>query len=327
VTGPSEQERAVYHEPGRTFIGAWGLGGLIALFWLLDVALGGGRAHAVAFVLVFVVVVGIEVLTTVAARATRSVTVTRSELRVGDHTVARNSIIGYERDVAAGGRVLGRNVGEGLPRGSSGLAVHLADGTSLVVPTREPRKLAAALELAPTTAEIRPAAAEELATLADLEDRADTVFRVAGYGDLPAATQSHEERDPLVVMVAGRPPVGFIRVDEVDGMAHIEQLSVLPGEQRQGLGTSLVEAACTWAAAHGYPAITMLTFRDVPWNAPLFAKLGFAAVDSLTPGLSEARHWERAIGLDAIGPRVALRRELVGAHDDPPRADLDAQDA
>jgi hypothetical protein len=30
----------------------------------------------------------------------------------------------------------------------------------------------------------------------------------------------------------------------------------------------------------------------------------------LTPGLAELRAWERDLGLDALGPRLAMRRRL-----------------
>jgi hypothetical protein len=36
----------------------------------------------------------------------------------------------------------------------------------------------------------------------------------------------------------------------------------------------------------GYPAVTLRTFRDVPWNGPFYLRRGFAVVDSaaLSPG-------------------------------------------
>jgi GNAT superfamily N-acetyltransferase len=112
------------------------------------------------------------------------------------------------------------------------------------------------------------------------------------------------------VLVAGRPAVGFARIDEVDGQAHLEQLSVLPSHMRRGNGTALVEAVCAWAAVHGYREVTLCTFAEVPFNAPFFAKRGFVPVESLTPGLVELRDWERDLGLDALGPRIVMRRTL-----------------
>ena len=40
-----------------------------------------------------------------------------------------------------------------------------------------------------------------------------------------------------------------------------------------------------------YPAVTLTTFRDVPWNAPFYTRLGFAMLDELTlpPGWRRKR--------------------------------------
>ena len=79
---------------------------------------------------------------------------------------------------------------------------------------------------------------------------------------------------------------------------------------RRGVGSALLEAACTWARAAGYPAITLITFADVPWNAPFYAARGFAETAS-TPEIAELRDWERAVGLDAVGRRIVMRRDLT----------------
>jgi hypothetical protein len=57
--------------------------------------------------------------------------------------------------------------------------------------------------------------------------------------------------------------------------------------------------------------VTLTTFRDVPWNGPFYAGLGFRAVDELTPGLAAVRDHEKAIGDDDFGPRIAMRKELA----------------
>ena len=113
-----------------------------------------------------------------------------------------------------------------------------------------------------------------------------------------------------LVLVTGDPPVGFVCVGLVDRTPHIWQLSVHPGHARQGLGRALMEAACDWARAERFEAITLTTYRDVPWNGPFYESLGFVNVDPSTPELRAVREHERAIGDDAFGPRVAMRRAL-----------------
>ena len=80
-------------------------------------------------------------------------------------------------------------------------------------------------------------------------------------------------------------PIGYVIVDEVDGAAHIEQISVRPEHQGTGVGRGLVDQVRAWAAENRRPAITLTTFSDVPWNRPLYEHLGFTvlAADEIGP--------------------------------------------
>ena len=79
---------------------------------------------------------------------------------------------------------------------------------------------------------------------------------------------------------------------------------------RRGLGTALLQAACDWAMAEGLPAITLTTFRDVPWNAAFYRRHGFVELTEPGPELTAVRDQERALGLDAVSPRIAMRKDL-----------------
>jgi GNAT superfamily N-acetyltransferase len=104
-------------------------------------------------------------------------------------------------------------------------------------------------------------------------------------------------------------PVGFAFVRELDGAGHLEELDVLPAYGCRGLGSALLEAVCAWAVGR-YPAVTLATFRDVPWNAPFYARRGFGAipVDELSPGLRDLVELERSRGL-RTDVRVIMRRD------------------
>jgi GNAT superfamily N-acetyltransferase len=145
--------------------------------------------------------------------------------------------------------------------------------------------------------------------LREIEVASDQLFADVGIGPF-----CDDDEDTLgraaIVFVTGDPPVGFASVEVVDGVAHLAQLSVLPSESRQGRGSALVNAVCDWASAQGYEAVTLTTFRDVPWNGPYYARMGFRILVELTPGLSAIRNHEKAIGDDEFGPRVAMRRDL-----------------
>ncbi len=125
--------------------------------------------------------------------------------------------------------------------------------------------------------------------------------------------REEEENDlakAAVVLVSGDPAVGFACVEVVDGAAHLRQLSVHPSQSRRGHGSASAAAVCAWATSLGYEAVTLTTFRDVPWNGPFYARMGFRVVDDLSPGLQAIRDHERAVGDDELGPRIAMRRDL-----------------
>ena len=106
-------------------------------------------------------------------------------------------------------------------------------------------------------------------------------------------------------------PVGYVVVDVVDGDAHIEQVSVLPHDQGQGVGRALMDVVEQWGRETGRPAITLTTFIDVPWNAPLYLHLGFdvLAESEIGPELRSLVAEEAAHGLDPE-TRVCMRRFL-----------------
>lgn len=301
---------AVYREPGRSYVALLLILVLFALGCVLDVVLTGQLVHLAAWIGAAVVVAGINLIAIHTARALRSVVVTRDEVRVGSAGLPRSSIVGVDPAVEAGVPVLGQTVREGLPRGVPGLALRLADGGAIVVPTRHPQRLAAVLEVSAAVPFVRPAEPEDLPALAEIEERASALFRVAGT-PLPSGWSSTAELDePTAVFVVGRPPYGFIRLVEVDGTPNIAVIGLVPGRVREGIGSLLLEAACDWAREQGHDAITVTAYADVPWNAPFFAARGFAEITELGPGMVELRDWERAVGLDSVGRRVVMRREL-----------------
>jgi GNAT superfamily N-acetyltransferase len=107
-------------------------------------------------------------------------------------------------------------------------------------------------------------------------------------------------------------PVGFAHVEMLESDApHLEELDVHPAHSRRGLGRRLVIEVCRWAGVRKYTTLTLATFRDVPWNMPFYARLGFEeiAATDLTPALLAFRHDEMQRGLDR--DRRALMRYTV----------------
>jgi GNAT superfamily N-acetyltransferase len=104
---------------------------------------------------------------------------------------------------------------------------------------------------------------------------------------------------------------GVVLVDFVDGLPHIEQVSVHPSQAGHGVGRDLLQAVAAWAGESGYQAMTLTTFTEVPWNGPYYERLGWRRVDpqALTPALEQIRINESAQGLDRW-PRAAMRYTL-----------------
>jgi 4-diphosphocytidyl-2-C-methyl-D-erythritol kinase len=83
----------------------------------------------------------------------------------------------------------------------------------------------------------------------------------------------------LWVALTGNRPVGFALVVMLaDDLPHLEEADVAPSHGRRGLGTALVRAACDWATVSGYAALTLATFRAVPWNYRFYLRMGFVEV-------------------------------------------------
>jgi GNAT superfamily N-acetyltransferase len=159
--------------------------------------------------------------------------------------------------------------------------------------------------------QIRLARPDEYGALRAIEDAADAMFADVGIGPFRQSEEENHLAQAAVVFAIGDPAVGFACVEVVDGTAHIWQLSVHPRAARRGRGTALVKAVCKWAVTNALPAVTLTTFRDVAWNGPFYARLGFREVEDLSPGLAAMRQHERAIGDDDFGPRIAMRKDLA----------------
>jgi len=62
------------------------------------------------------------------------------------------------------------------------------------------------------------------------------------------------------------------------GTAWLDQLSVLDRWQRHGFGTALIDRTARQARTLGFDTLYLSTYRDVPWNAPFYARRGFFVV-------------------------------------------------
>ncbi len=99
--------------------------------------------------------------------------------------------------------------------------------------------------------------------------------------------------------------------DPASGTLHLAELDVAPRFQRRGLARALVGRAMQRVAERGLAALTLTTFRNVAWNAPLYRRLGFEELPraAWTAPCRHETEGMAARGLPTID-RVAMIRRL-----------------
>ncbi|MDT7790555.1 MAG: hypothetical protein QOF58_8974 [Pseudonocardiales bacterium] len=151
---------------------------------------------------------------------------------------------------------------------------------------------------------IRLAQPAELPYLQEIEDASGELFREIGMPEIadddPMSLEVLAESEVWVAVDVQGVPVAFVATGDVDGAVHVHQVSVHPSHARQGIGAALIEHVTRPGRA-----VTLTTFRDVPWNQPYYERLGFRVVTETPPGLAEIMREEASRGLDPA-TRVAM---------------------
>ncbi|MGX1586836.1 GNAT family N-acetyltransferase [Brevundimonas diminuta] len=165
---------------------------------------------------------------------------------------------------------------------------------------------------------VRPTRGTDIDRLEAVERSAATLFRALPdlawiADDHVAGPDTHRtavaQGLSWVAVDAADQPIGFLIAAEADTDLHILELSVTDEHQGRGAGRALMAAARHAAEARAKQALTLTTFSTVPWNAPFYARLGYAALTfAETPAyLRETLAAEAAHGLT---DRVAMRLTL-----------------
>lgn len=177
---------------------------------------------------------------------------------------------------------------------------------------------------------VRYAVPADLPALADIEAEADAMFSAmwAGSGleleDWPAATPGEQRAArPGFILTVGQPILGFAHVIDLvehgSSGLHLDQVAVRPDAGRRGIGTMLLRAVMGEVLARGQDTLTLMTYADVLWNGPWYAREGFAEISATShpvewERLTPLRAIEDDLGLAAAGRRVGM---VVGLTDDP----------
>ncbi len=166
---------------------------------------------------------------------------------------------------------------------------------------------------------LRDARPDDAEVVQAIEVAAAGVFETIGMGDmgldepsdLADIAQNIAAGEVIVACDTADAPLAAVTYREVDGHLYIAEIDVLPGCARRGIGAALLDEVSRRAQARSLRGLTISTFRDVPWNAPYYRRLGFTDIpdEQLSEPLLtiRAEHIER--GLDE-GRRTFMQRLL-----------------
>ncbi|UMR28873.1 GNAT family N-acetyltransferase [Massilia sp. MB5] len=165
---------------------------------------------------------------------------------------------------------------------------------------------------------IRPALAADIPSLADVERSATGAFLAApglewiadSEPTPPGFLQGCLEQGRLWVADGERGVSGFLAAQAMDSHLFIVELSVVLPSQRRGIGTRLMAVVEAYARQLGVDALTLTTYRSLAWNAPYYARLGFAEVAAAELGESYVAKvaYEATCGHDPAQRCVMVKR-------------------
>jgi GNAT superfamily N-acetyltransferase len=166
---------------------------------------------------------------------------------------------------------------------------------------------------------IRPAVAADLPLLGPLEDRAGLRFRESVHpycADFSSFDAGHLAElvgagTVWVAVGADDTPIGFAIAEARGGEGYLHELDVDVAHGRRGVGRALVRRVAEWARSTGFETLLLSTFRDVPWNAPYYERLGFQIVplDVYDDAMRAQRQSDAAAGM-RLESRVMMRAAL-----------------
>ncbi|WP_234022806.1 GNAT family N-acetyltransferase [Sorangium cellulosum] len=166
---------------------------------------------------------------------------------------------------------------------------------------------------------MRPAIEADLPRLPEIERSASEAFRGTDLNleALMSVTPAEGWRDALrsetlwvVDDGAGR-SIAFLGAEAAGHELHLREFDVELEHQGQGLGRRLLSHVIAWARTAKFQALTLTTFRTVPWNGPFYAAMGFRELSpaEMSSRLVTILKNEAYHGLDPA-QRCAMRLDL-----------------
>lgn len=166
----------------------------------------------------------------------------------------------------------------------------------------------------------RFAALHDASAIREIEFEAGQRFvsvDMAGIADAPPMKLELVERkigagEIVVAVEADDRCIGFVMFELQPARIYIQELDVLTTHAGHRIGAALIGQVEQLARERQIKQLVLSTYRDVPWNAPYYRRLGFCDIDlaALDAALIERRNAHIARGLDE-SKRVFMRRDLA----------------
>jgi GNAT superfamily N-acetyltransferase len=166
---------------------------------------------------------------------------------------------------------------------------------------------------------IRPARQEDIPLLNAIETSAAQLFRIVNLAWIadsppldPATLRSMiAQQNVLVAVTSNNTAVGFIAVQDLDGMLYIAEMDVHADWQRKGIARMMLEEVEGQARERGYEYVSLTTYRDLGFNGVFYARMGFEEVDVEKAGEGHARELEeQARGGHERARRCVMRKRV-----------------
>ena len=130
--------------------------------------------------------------------------------------------------------------------------------------------------------------------------------------DLDIVARKIAAGEIIVAVDAETACAGFVMFEPQPTRIYVQELDVLTTYAGQRIGAGLIEQVADIARERRLMQLVLSTFREVPWNAPYYRRLGFRDIEDseLDAALIARRDAHSARGLDE-SKRVFMRRDLA----------------
>ncbi|ABE33966.1 acetyltransferase domain protein [Paraburkholderia xenovorans LB400] len=140
---------------------------------------------------------------------------------------------------------------------------------------------------------------------------------MAGIADAPPmepelVARKIAAREVIVAVDSDEKCAGFVMFEPQATSIYVQELDVLTSHAGRRIGAALIGQVAQVARAARLTQLILSTFREVPWNAPYYRRLGFRDIEEteLDAALRARRDAHIAQGLDE-SKRVFMQRDLA----------------